>query len=71
MNGIRPDRPTHPSLTEPLWSLIRKCWNQMAKGRPKIGDVIKELKEMSVYSSPMSQTCRLHSYTIPEGLFRP
>ena len=50
MSGARPNRPTHPSLTEPLWTLIQKCWKGAARDRPVIGDVIKELKGMSVYS---------------------
>lgn len=50
MKGDRPGRPAHPSLGEPLWGLIQKCWEAAPNDRPEIGDVITELKRMSVYS---------------------
>lgn len=48
MNGERPFRPAHASLTDPLWKLTQKCWKDVVKDRPEIEGVIRELKEMSV-----------------------
>ena len=28
--GERPPRPTHPTLTDRLWTLTRRCWDQEA-----------------------------------------
>lgn len=48
MNGTRPNRPTHPNLTNSLWKLTQKCWKDTPEDRPEIAGAIKELKEMSV-----------------------
>ncbi|KAF9642811.1 kinase-like protein [Thelephora ganbajun] len=34
MSGERPPRPTHPTLTDRLWTLIQRCWSQEAHMRP-------------------------------------
>ena len=49
VNGGRPDRPPHSSLTDSLWELVQKCWNGTVGERPEMGDVVKELKGMSAY----------------------
>ena len=46
MDGGRPMRPDHPDLTESLWMLTRRCWAKEARDRPKMREVIKELKEL-------------------------
>lgn len=50
MNGERPSRPAHPSLNDPLWELIQRCWSDAAKDRPEMTEVVKDLIIMSVHS---------------------
>lgn len=38
--GRRPERPTHPNLTEDVWDLTQRCWNQNPKQRPEISEII-------------------------------
>jgi len=40
LSGNRPARPTHPSLTNNLWKMIERCWNQNLKKRPRISEVV-------------------------------
>lgn len=37
--GKRPPRPTHPSCTDGLWTLIQRCWVQEPQSRPEIHEV--------------------------------
>ena len=32
--GERPSRPTHPALTDELWMLTQRCWDQDVRRRP-------------------------------------
>ena len=34
VSGERPLRPTHLALTDKLWTLAKKCWDQVADRRP-------------------------------------
>ena len=43
MNGHRPPRPTHPTLTDQLWTLTQRCWDQKPHLRPEISKVLKLL----------------------------
>ena len=43
MSGKRPSRPTHPTLTEDLWTLVQRCWHQDPASRPQILEVSKLL----------------------------
>ena len=43
MRGERPPRPTHPALTDELWVLTQRCWNQDPHLRPEISKVLKVL----------------------------
>ena len=43
MNGGRPPRPAHPALTEKLWKLILRCWDQDPHLRPAVSGVLKVL----------------------------
>ena len=31
----RPPRPTHPDLTDGLWTLVQRCWDQEPHSRPR------------------------------------
>ena len=42
-SGKRPSRPTHPTLTEQLWTSIQRCWDQDPHLRPEVSDVLKVL----------------------------
>jgi len=48
MAGERPPRPTHPTLTDELWELIQRCWDQEPQSRPKILEVAQVLRSQSV-----------------------
>jgi len=50
-SGQRPERPDHPEFTNPLWKLTQRCWDQEARNRPKIQDVIKALKELQSFDA--------------------
>ena len=43
MAGERPPRPTHQALTNELWMLIQRCWNQDYHLRPEISEVLQVL----------------------------
>ena len=43
MGGRRPPRPTHPALTEQLWTLMQCCWYQNPHSRPEVSKVLKVL----------------------------
>jgi len=44
LSGKRPERPTHPSLTDELWDLIQRCWDQEPQLRPGISEVVSYLQ---------------------------
>ena len=35
VDGERPPRPTHLSLTDNLWGLVQRCWDQEVHRRPR------------------------------------
>ena len=42
--GIRPDRPGYSSLTDELWDLNQRCWDQEPSSRPEISEVVSHLQ---------------------------
>jgi len=44
MSGTRPPRPTHPTFTAELWTLMQSCWNQDPHLRPAISEVLSVLR---------------------------
>lgn len=44
LSGNRPERPTHPSLTDDLWDLTERCWNKNPRWRPDISEVVLRLR---------------------------
>jgi hypothetical protein len=46
MSGKRPPRPTHPALTDELWALMQRCWDQTPRLRPEILEVLNVLNGM-------------------------
>ena len=43
VGGHRPPRPTHPAFTDGLWSLTQRCWDQEARLRPQVLEVLAVL----------------------------
>lgn len=43
MGGRRPPRPTHPTFTHDLWTLMQRCWDQDPHLRPETSWVVKAL----------------------------
>ena len=41
MQGERPARPTHPTLTDDLWILMQLSWNHDPELRPNASEVLK------------------------------
>ena len=41
--GERPSRPTHPNLADGLWALTQECWNQEARRRPSVLEIMRGL----------------------------
>ena len=44
IEGIRPERPAHLSLTDELWEFIQRCWDQEPLRRPGISEVVDQLR---------------------------
>ena len=44
MDGRRPPRPDHPQLTDHLWVLMQRCWDQNPLSRPEISEVFKSFR---------------------------
>ena len=44
--GDRPPRPTHPTFTESLWTLMHRCWDHQPHSRPEAPEVSKVLANM-------------------------
>ena len=40
ISGKRPPRPIHPSLTDDLWEITERCWDQDPQRRPEISEVV-------------------------------
>jgi serine/threonine protein kinase len=47
LSGNRPERPTHPSLTDNLWDLTEHCWNHDPRRRLEISEVVLRLRATS------------------------
>ena len=43
IQGERPPRPVDPTLTDGVWSLMQKCWDQEPQSRPEVGKVLQAL----------------------------
>lgn len=56
IQGGRPQRPTHPTFTENLWSLMQRCWDQDPHLRPQVTEVLQILLTSSVARSSGSYT---------------
>ena len=41
--GERPPRPPFPALTNGLWELMKRCWDQDSRKRPRILEVLLTL----------------------------
>ena len=48
MQGRRPPRPTHPTFTENLWTLMQRCWDHDPRSRPEVSEVSRVLFILSV-----------------------
>jgi hypothetical protein len=48
LSGKRPDRPMHPDLTDRLWDMIQRCWEQEPLRRPEISEVVSLLEHPSI-----------------------
>jgi len=43
IEGRRPLRPSHPTFTDELWALARRCWDQDPHLRPEASEALKVL----------------------------
>ena len=43
VGGERPPRPTDPTLTDGLWALTQRCWDQEAQLRPQALQLVRSL----------------------------
>ena len=53
MKGKRPRRPPHPDLTDGVWRLMERCWDQEPRSRPQMSDVLQVLRNLSVSLSSL------------------
>ena len=44
LSGNRPERPTHPNLTDDIWNLTEQCWDRDPQRRPDISEIISRLQ---------------------------
>jgi len=51
VQAVRPPRPTHPTFTESLWTLMQRCWDHDSSLRPKVSEVLQILLTLSVLRS--------------------
>ena len=51
MQNERPQRPTHPTFTENLWTLMQRCWDRDPHLRPEVSEVLQVLLTPSVVHS--------------------
>ena len=45
MKGDRPDRPQDQGLTDPVWDITVRCWQEDPVLRPKISEVVATLRK--------------------------
>ena len=43
VGGERPSRPTHPALTDKLWTLTQRCWDRDTRRRPNVPQILRSL----------------------------
>ena len=46
LSGKRPERPNHPGITDELWDMIQRCWDQEPQERPGMADVARDLRSI-------------------------
>ena len=56
--GERPTRPTHPTFTDDLWRLVRRCWDPAPHLRPRVSEVLRTLLTPSVPRPPQCSPLR-------------
>jgi len=61
VQGKRPPRPTHPTFTEDLWTLIQRCWDGDPHSRPQASEVALQLLTLSVCNRLIGHT-RTHEH---------
>ena len=54
LQGNSPPRPTHPTLTEKLWTLMQNCWHKNPHSRPEISEALQVLTPSVPRSSRQS-----------------
>ena len=54
VQGERPSRPTHPTFTDNLWSLVKLCWDSDPDSRPEVPEVLQVLT-LSVFERLINQ----------------
>jgi len=63
--GKRPPRPTHPSFTADLWSLMRACWDDDPHSRPTISKVVTELLTLTIRNRLIGRAPKTHKRISP------
>ena len=49
--GRRPQRPTHPTFPENLWTLMQRCWDHDPHLRPEVSEALRILLTLLVSRS--------------------
>jgi serine/threonine protein kinase len=52
IQGKRPPRPTHPTLTKDLWALMQRCWDHDPHLRPEVSEALQALTLSVFLSAP-------------------
>jgi serine/threonine protein kinase len=52
IQGKRPPRPTHPTLTKDMWALMQRCWDHDPHLRPEVSEALQDLTLSVFLSAP-------------------
>ena len=65
VGDTRPPRPTHPTFTADLWSLMQGCWSRDPHSRPTISKVITEVITLSIRNRLIGRASTTHERISP------
>ncbi|KAG8924561.1 hypothetical protein FRC01_011347 [Tulasnella sp. 417] len=70
VGGQLPEPQDHPKLpaSDPLWSLMRSCWNRTPAGRPTMGAVVQQLRDCVSHEELKLRMSRPGSADLPSSV---
>ena len=68
VQGVRPTKPKYASaigLSDSLWSFVQRCWDGERKLRPKIAEVVSQLRRAAVDWDGIMPPCAQDERVVP------